>query len=78
MKAVMTIRIEPELKQKLGGLAQATARTQSYLVSEAIREYVEVNEWQVAAIQQGVRQADDGKLIPHDEIRAKWEAKLAR
>lgn len=78
MKDVITIRLAPEVKAKLDRLARATARTKSFLVADAIQEYLKVNEWQVEAIEEGVRQADEGRLITHDEVRKKWEDKLAR
>lgn len=77
MKDVMTIRIGGELKDKLDRMAKATARTKSYLVESAIREYLEVNEWQVEAIQEGVQQAEAGQLVPHETIKARWEGKRA-
>jgi RHH-type rel operon transcriptional repressor/antitoxin RelB len=77
MRDVMTVRVEPEVKTKLDKLAKATARTKSFLIADAIREYVELNEWQVEAIQEGIRQADAGKLITHDKLKKKWERKLA-
>lgn len=77
MRDVMTVRVEPEVKTKLDKLAKATARTKSFLIADAIREYVELNEWQIEAIQEGIRQADAGKLITHDKLKKKWERKLA-
>jgi predicted transcriptional regulator len=78
MKDVITIRLAPEVIAKLDRLARATARTKSFLVADAIQEYLKVNEWQVEAIEEGVRQADEGRLITNDEVRKKWEDKLAR
>jgi RHH-type transcriptional regulator, rel operon repressor / antitoxin RelB len=75
MKDVITIRIDPEVKKKLTKMARATARTRSFLVADAIQEYLNVNEWQLEAIQEGVRQADEGLLVPHEEVRKRWEAK---
>ena len=43
---------------------------------EALREYIKLNEWQIQAIQEGIRQAEAGQLISHEEIKAKWEKKL--
>lgn len=77
MRDVMTVRVEPEVKTKLDKLAKATARTKSFLIADAIREYVELNEWQIEAIQEGIRQADAGKLITHDKLKKKWARKLA-
>ncbi|MFH0802208.1 MAG: ribbon-helix-helix protein, CopG family [bacterium] len=76
MKSSLSIRLEPEIKMRLDRIARATARTRSYLVADAIQEYLRVNEWQVEAVQEGIRQAESGHLISHEEIRKKWEAQL--
>jgi predicted transcriptional regulator len=77
MKNVMTVRIDPEVKKRLEKMARATARTKSFLIADAIEEYLSVNEWQIEAIEEGVRRAEKGQFISHEEIRKKWEAKLA-
>jgi len=41
----MTIRVEPELKSRLDKLALATHRSKSFLACEAVREFIELNEW---------------------------------
>jgi predicted transcriptional regulator len=51
----MTIRLEDEVKERLDRLAEATERSKSYLAAEAVRAYVETNEWQVAEIRAAQR-----------------------
>jgi RHH-type rel operon transcriptional repressor/antitoxin RelB len=75
MKEIITIRVETEIKEKLDQMAIATRRSKSYLASEALQDYIKLNEWQINAIQEGIRQADNGQLIPHEEIKAKWDIK---
>lgn len=76
MKETITIRVDPGMKEKLDQIAHATNRSKSYHASEALREYIKLNEWQIQAIQEGIRQAEAGQLISHEEIKAKWEKKL--
>ena len=38
---------------------------------------VKINEWQIAAIRQGIRQADGGQFISHAKLKAIWKKKLA-
>ncbi|MGC9128984.1 MAG: CopG family ribbon-helix-helix protein, partial [Acidithiobacillus sp.] len=40
MSSVLTIRVPEELQQELGGLAEMTGRSRSWLAAEAIREYL--------------------------------------
>ena len=73
----LTVRIRPEVAERLGRLAEATQRTKSFLAAEAIEEYVALQEWQIQAIQQGIEEADRGEGMELDDVRKKWEAKLA-
>jgi RHH-type rel operon transcriptional repressor/antitoxin RelB len=41
----MTIRLDADLKKQLDQLAEATQRSKSFLAVEAIREFVEHNQW---------------------------------
>ena len=50
---VMTLRLEPEVRKRLDGLAKAQRRSWSFIAAEAIREYVVVNEWQIEEIGKG-------------------------
>ena len=58
-------------------LAKTTERSRAALAAEAVRQFVEINEWQVTAIQKGLQQADRGQFIDHAKLKAKWEKKLA-
>ena len=40
------------------------------LVADAIRRYVEEEGWQVAAIEEGVRQADADDFATEEEVKA--------
>ena len=77
MSEPVTLRLDAATRKRLDRLAKATDRTRAALASEAVRQFVEINEWQVAAIQEGVREADRGQFIDHARLKAKWEKKLA-
>lgn len=67
---IVTTRIDEETQSRLDQLAKATDRSRSWLVADAIRRYVEEEGWQVAAIEEGVRQADAGDFATEDEVKA--------
>jgi predicted transcriptional regulator len=46
----MTVRLKPEVRERLDALAHDTKRSTSNLASEAIETYVNLNGWQVAHI----------------------------
>ena len=66
----VTARIDEETRNRLDRLAQATDRSRSWLVADAVRRYVEEENWQVAAIEEGVRQADAENFATEDEVKA--------
>ena len=74
--ATITVRIDDSIKNRLEKLAKTTSRNKSYLVTHAIKDYLEVNEWQIKEIKAGIKEADAGHLIDHDAILKKWESKL--
>jgi predicted transcriptional regulator len=67
--ATFTVRVDEGVKKRLETLAKRTGRTRSYLASEAISEYLEINEWQVAGIKQAMKSLDAGKGVPHQEVK---------
>ena len=79
--SVLTLRIDAKLRKKLDKLAESTQRSRSFLAAEAIREYVDVNEWQVAEIKKGLAEADAGDFASDDQVEntiAKWTRRRAR
>ena len=75
MSDVMTIRVDSEIRQRLEKLSKATARTKSFLAAEAIRFYLDVNEWQIKEIEAGLHEADAGNFASEEEVEAifsKW------
>jgi RHH-type transcriptional regulator, rel operon repressor / antitoxin RelB len=77
MSAVVTVRVDEDLRDKLEQLAAVTKRSKSFLAAEALREYVNAQQWQIEEIQAGVREADAGDLKPHDDVMRKLDEKLA-
>ena len=72
---VMTLRLEPELRKRLEGLAKAQRRSRSFIAAEAIREYVALNEWQIEEIRKGLAEAERGEFAGQEEVRlmmGKW------
>jgi predicted transcriptional regulator len=67
--ATLTVRIDPEMKADLDAIATARDRDRSYLVKEALQEYLEVQKWHVEHLQQGLREADAGKFVSEAKMK---------
>lgn len=78
MSGTVTLRLDDEVKIKLEKLAESTHRSRSFLAAEAIKAYVESNDWQVAEIHQALKEADAGDFASQQEVNAvvnKWRTK---
>ena len=76
MSTTMTIRLEVEVRDRLDQLAEATRRSKSFLAAEAIRAFVENNEWQIREIRAALREADAGDFASDKDVAAlsrKWQ-----
>ena len=76
MSTTITIRLEEEVKERLDRLADSTNRSKSYLAAEAIRAFVETNEWQIAEIRASLKEADADDFASDKDVAAlakKWK-----
>ncbi|HSX84250.1 MAG TPA: CopG family ribbon-helix-helix protein [Cellvibrio sp.] len=75
MSTTMTIRLDDELKLRLEKLAGSTHRSKSFLATEAIRDFVELNEWQVQEIKAALGEAGKGEFATDEAVAStfkKW------
>ncbi len=64
----LDIRIEPSMRQKLAVLAEQTERDEEELVGEAIANYLGLQAWQRARIEQAVAAADQGDFATPQDV----------
>jgi RHH-type transcriptional regulator, rel operon repressor / antitoxin RelB len=65
---VISLRLPDAMKDRLDRLAGSTKRSRSFLATEALTEYLERHEWQIAAIDQAVLVADKGVFTSHEAV----------
>lgn len=73
----VTLRLDGATRKRLDRLARATERSRAALAADAVRQYLDLNEWQVAAIKAGVQEANRAQFVDHAKLKTKWEKKLA-
>ena len=72
-----SVRLDDDTLARIGRMAEAMDRPRAWLMAEAIKQYVVREEWFIREVEKGVKAADEGRLIDHADIKAKWEAKRA-
>jgi predicted transcriptional regulator len=65
----LTVQLSEVDKERLEALAEATGRSESLLASEAVSEYLALQEWQVSAIEAGIASIDREGGIAHQAVR---------
>lgn len=68
MSEMLTARVLPDLKERLDELAKSTHRGKSWLINEALRLYLDANNWQIKAIEKGLEEAKQGKLVSGKQV----------
>jgi predicted transcriptional regulator len=71
-RTTLAIRLPASLKAELGALARATGRNRNALVEEAIRRLIAVEQWQIADIEAGLREAEAGDFATPEEMDQLW------
>jgi RHH-type rel operon transcriptional repressor/antitoxin RelB len=69
-------RISEQLDRDLRTLASATGRSRSWLVAEALRNYVEAETQFIQAVEEGIKAADEGRLVDHDTVVAEFDRRF--
>ena len=69
--ATFTVRVPADLKKRIDQLAKASDRSRSWLATDALRHYVDDQQWQLAEIESGLQDADAGRFVPHEEVE-RW------
>lgn len=66
----ISARIPEELSDQLSTLAQALRRNRSWVIEEALRGYIASETEFLAAIDEGLRAAENGDIVEHEAVNA--------
>ncbi|ASG20469.1 CopG family ribbon-helix-helix protein [Nitrospirillum viridazoti] len=66
----VAVNLEPELSDQVIAVAAALDRPAAWVVEQAVKDFVALQEWQLAAIDEGIRAADAGEVVAHEDVVA--------
>jgi len=72
MTTQVSIRTSSKLLGQFNAIAEATGRTRSFLINQAMEEYITREEWQIVEIRKGLEEADAGNFVPDAEMQTFW------
>ena len=65
----ISFRIPSGAVETLDALAESLDRDRSYLLNEAVEQYLELNEYHAKLMARGLRAAKEGKFVAHAEVK---------
>ena len=74
--STMTIRLDRDVKEKLGRLAKGTRRSRSYLAAEAVTAFVDRELEVIEGIRRGIDDLGAGRVVSHEKAMAEIDALL--
>lgn len=72
-RETVSFRVEADTRAALDRLAGVLDRDRSYLINEALEAYLDTHAWQIAHIEDGLRQADAGEFATDADVAAFWK-----
>lgn len=67
-QANVSFRADTNKIESLDAVAEALDRDRSYVLNEAISAYLELYQWQMNHIKEGLKQADAGQFATDEEV----------
>ena len=71
-----TVNLDEPTRERLDRLAKAHGRERSWIITQAIREYLDREEANGRAVEAGIEAADRGLLMPHENVMAERDAPI--
>jgi len=66
----VSVRLKPDLNEQVTAIASALDRPKSWVIEQAVIDYVAVQTWHLAAIDEGIKAADEGRIVAHEDVVA--------
>lgn len=69
-KQTVSFRLDAQRRKALDAIAAGLDRDRTYVLNEAISNYLEVHQWQAEHIKEGLRQANAGQFAKDADVAA--------
>ena len=70
----LTIEVPVAVEERLSKAAQTSSRSKRSLVQAALIAFLDLYDWQIEAIREGIADADAGRVIDHEPVAAWLES----
>jgi RHH-type rel operon transcriptional repressor/antitoxin RelB len=76
-KVSVTVKLDQDAVAFLDKLAEVEDRDRSYMIKQAVANFVQLRRWQIEDIEKAVKEADAGLFASDEEVEklfGKWTA----
>jgi len=74
----ISVRLPAEIVEKLDKVAAILERPRSWVILDAVREYLADEGQEALDIQAGIEEADRGELVPFEDVLAEVSERIAQ
>ena len=74
----ITFRVPPERLQALDSLADVQQRDRSFILNEAVSQYLSLNEYHCELIREGIREDDAGEVVDFETVKESMAERMRR
>lgn len=69
MSVNVSIRMDEGMLQAIDEIAKSLDRDRNSLINEAIKNYLEMHQWQIEQVRRGVADAEAGRTLSHEQVK---------
>lgn len=73
-KTTISFRTDKSRIDELDAIAEVQERNRSFIINEAIANYLELHEWQIDHIKKGLAAADRGEFVSSEDMSQTFKA----
>ena len=64
----MSVRLPENMKKRLVAMSKNAKRSTSFFIKEAVENYIELKDWQIAGVKEAIQEIKEGKGIDGDIV----------
>lgn len=78
MSVNLNFRTEEATREAIDKLAASIDRDRSWVINQAVKEYLDDNAWHIEHIMEGIRDVEAGRTVSLEESKAKVYARIEK
>ncbi len=71
---VTSVRMDESKLHRLDALAKTMGQSRGQVIGEAVDRFIEYHEWFLDAVETGIRDADAGRIVAPEDVKAAFAA----